>query len=140
MVDELYLLDIFSVLVGVNSMATFANAFQKILVLRFKDNVQFDFVRFLHDVGIVVCTILFFVARTQYDENTLMQDTCRRFVELSDSENAAMTTIYSLKNPDWSKYDFSLIISVLVIQATIETISKLKRTHYLGQLITMLTY
>mmetsp|Transcript_30399 Transcript_30399/g.46562 ORF Transcript_30399/g.46562 Transcript_30399/m.46562 type:complete len:144 (+) Transcript_30399:461-892(+) len=115
MVTEITLLNAFSAFVALNAMSTFANAMQKVLVMRFKDNMQFDFLRFFHDLGIAVSASLFFYARMNYDENTLIVDTCDKFVELGDHEKGVVTTLYSLKNPYWSRFDFGLIVSVIVI-------------------------
>mmetsp|Transcript_30416 Transcript_30416/g.46591 ORF Transcript_30416/g.46591 Transcript_30416/m.46591 type:complete len:134 (+) Transcript_30416:221-622(+) len=133
-------MSLFIILVLVNMLGTFTTMGQKLLTFRFKDNVQLDPLKILFDTSIVVNSALLLVCtQRETSINTVISERCSEFVEIPEADKFGVDRVFSLRVPQEGELDFSLIVSLLIIQTTFESILMLKRTRYLGELIMMLT-
>ena len=72
--------------------------------------------------------------------NTLTSDKCKQFTDHSNEEYYIADRIFTLRDPSaqFLLYPFKLVLSLLIFEATFSLILMLKRTQFLGELITML--
>mmetsp|Transcript_30411 Transcript_30411/g.46587 ORF Transcript_30411/g.46587 Transcript_30411/m.46587 type:complete len:375 (-) Transcript_30411:1435-2559(-) len=136
---EAPILRLFTIFVILSSIGGFVSFIQKLLTIKFKDNVSMSIGHILLQLSMALSGVLFVLS--YYDnKNSMMSDTCSKYISLSPDEVGTIDQIYTMRDPTNATglLKFKVVLSVQIIEASISLILMLKRTHNLGELIMML--
>lgn len=133
MSNILYFLLMFNV-VGIAS-----SIFQKLAILKVKDNVELNFWILLLELSFIFVGVSFSQLFNITEYSTIVTDVCGKFRKLEDSHKIQIDKMYTMVNPINDKnFSFNFLISCVIIQSSMLCIIMLQRTQYLGELIIML--
>ena len=139
-VQEYKAVKLFYIVMIITCIGMLSSIIQKLVQLKYKDNVSLNFSQISLEFSLFVTSILFIVMFNNHNYNTLISDMCGPFLEMDAQTIDDVDHMYTMRNPRASEgeLDFKLIISVIIIQAVVFSIMMLQKTDYLGELIMML--
>mmetsp|Transcript_12406 Transcript_12406/g.19393 ORF Transcript_12406/g.19393 Transcript_12406/m.19393 type:complete len:84 (-) Transcript_12406:1712-1963(-) len=82
----------------------------------------------LLEFSIAVTGVLYLISYYGSETNTVIGDHCSNFIEMSVDDRNTVDRVYTLRDPATQKLNFKLILSVIIIQASVSLIFMLKRT------------
>ena len=126
MISETHALAFFNFFIILTSIGSFTSFFQKFLTFRFKDNVKLSPGQMLLEISMGITGLLFFFNYNSSNVNTMMSDHCRNYIDMDDGDIYVMDHVYTLRDP--TSGGINLIVSIIIIQASVSLILMLKRT------------
>jgi len=137
--EEYAVVKIFYMLMVISCIGMFSSVVQKLVSYKYKDNVTLNVVQIGLEASITVSSFIFIIMYSNTSFNTLISDTCGKYIEIDAETINDVDHMYTMRNPRQGELDFRLIISIIIIQSAGISIMMLQRTQYLGELIMMLT-
>lgn len=133
MSNLLYFLLIFNVI------GTASSIFQRIAVVKVKDNVEMNPMILVLELSFIFVGVTYGQLFNVTNSNTITTEVCGKYQGYDADQAQTLNKMFTIVNPsDDVIFGFNFLISCIIIQSSVTCIIMLQRTQYLGELIIML--